>query len=168
MQGFLLDTNILCYLFNGSHEHYPAVSRHLEALDPAAPVFVSAVALGEIEYGHRCVSGEDTELQRRFNRFVEERFPQVLRIRASTRGAYGMLRSRLFERYAPPNRRSKIKRPEELIDPTTAMGLGIEENDLWMAAQAMERNLVFVTADKMRRIRAVLDAGLCVEDWTCP
>jgi predicted nucleic acid-binding protein len=47
----------------------------------------------------------------------------------------------------------------------TSQELGIQENDLWMAAQALEYNLVFVTNDKMERIREVC-ADLQLENWT--
>lgn len=54
---------------------------------------------------------------------------------------------------------------------TTAPELGIDENDLWIVAQAVERNLVLVTSDKMRRIRKTireLHSGFRVEDWAKP
>ena len=49
-----------------------------------------------------------------------------------------------------------------------ARELGIDENDLWIVAQAVERNLVLVTSDKMWRIRETVcelypDFGS--EDW---
>ncbi len=77
---------------------------------------------------------------------------------------YGDLRARLFEKFAPKKRRRKGLRPEELIDPVTAKELGIQENDLWIAAQAIERNLVLVTNDAMARIQEVA-SELKVEDW---
>jgi predicted nucleic acid-binding protein len=52
-----------------------------------------------------------------------------------------------------------------LIDPVTSRELGIQENDLWIAAQALEYNLVLVTNDKMDRIRDVCE-DLQVENWT--
>jgi tRNA(fMet)-specific endonuclease VapC len=77
---------------------------------------------------------------------------------------YGDLRARLFEKFAPKKRRRKGLRPEELVDPVTAKELGIQENDLWIAAQAIERNLVLVTNDAMARIQEVA-SELKVEDW---
>jgi len=56
-----------------------------------------------------------------------------------------------------------------LCDPVAARELGIEEKDLWLVAQAAERNLVLVTSDKMTRIRdAVREEypDLRIEDWS--
>lgn len=77
---------------------------------------------------------------------------------------YGQLRACLFKEYAPRSKRGKGRWPEELIDPTTGRELGIQENDLWIAAQAIEYNLVLVSHDEMRHIRHVAD-DLQVEDW---
>jgi predicted nucleic acid-binding protein len=52
-----------------------------------------------------------------------------------------------------------------LVDPLTAKCLGIQENDLWIAAQAYESNLVLVTHDKMDRLREVASDLLAFEDW---
>jgi predicted nucleic acid-binding protein len=51
-----------------------------------------------------------------------------------------------------------------LIDPVTSRELGIQENDLWIAAQALEYNLVLVRNDKMDRIRDACEE-LQVENW---
>lgn len=60
--------------------------------------------------------------------------------------------------------RRKGLRPEQLVDPTTAKELDIQENDLWLAAQALEHNLVLVSHDKMTRLRKVAEE-LRVQDW---
>ena len=69
-----------------------------------------------------------------------------------------------FEKYAPNVKRRRGLRPEQLIDPVTSQELGIQENDLWIAAQALEYNLVLVTNDKMERIRDVCEE-LQIENW---
>jgi predicted nucleic acid-binding protein len=76
--------------------------------------------------------------------------------------AYGELRSSLFEKYI---RKGKNKRPEQLTDPVTATEIGIDENDLWIVAQAVTHNLTLVTNDKMRRIFSVTHKELKHEIW---
>jgi predicted nucleic acid-binding protein len=50
-------------------------------------------------------------------------------------------------------RKDRPRYIEEWVDKATGQKLGIDENDLWMCAQAKERNLVLVTADgRMKRI----------------
>ncbi len=44
-------------------------------------------------------------------------------------------------------------RPERLIDKTSGATLGIQENDLWIAAIAVEYNMRLVSDDKMKHIQ---------------
>jgi predicted nucleic acid-binding protein len=78
---------------------------------------------------------------------------------------YGMLRARLFENYTPNNKKRKGLRPEQLIDPVTSLELGIQENDLWIAAQAMSQNLTLVTNDKLHQIHEVAGDELHIDNW---
>jgi tRNA(fMet)-specific endonuclease VapC len=165
VHGYLLDTNILDYWRDSNSPEHGAVIRRLDSVDPDAPLTISAVAWGEIEYGHRCVSLSDTPIQAQFRRFLEERVPRVLDIRKTTAVYYGQLRKKLFGKFAPRGKKKGL-RPEQLVDPLTAAKLGIQENDLWIAAQAMEHNLVLVTHDRMTRIREVVPDLLDIEDWT--
>jgi len=72
----------------------------------------------------------------------------------------------LFEKCAPRRRRTKARRPEELTDPVTSKLLGIQENDLWIAAQAFERRFVLVSNDAMNRIASIFTPEeFSVEDW---
>ena len=125
---------------------------------------VSAITLGEIEYGLRVVSEDSTPSQEAFRELVEHRLPMVLDISKTTRMYYGLLRARLFEKYAPRRKRRRGLRPEQLIDPVTSRELGIQENDLWLAAQALEFNLVLATNDALERLRDVC-ADLMIENW---
>jgi len=49
----------------------------------------------------------------------------------------------------------KIKRPEELRDLTTSKELCVQGNDTWIAAQAIQHNLVSVSNDKMKLLMKV-------------
>ena len=99
--------------------------------------------------------------------FLFNQLPQVLDVTTTTRIYYGSLRARLFNRFAPADKRRKGQRPEQLTDPLTGLELGIQENDLWIAAQALEHNMVLVTNDGLARIRGV-GMDLRVENWVIP
>jgi hypothetical protein len=50
-------------------------------------------------------------------------------------------------------RRDRPKYLEDWIDKATGKALGVDENDLWMCAQAKERDIILITADRrMKRI----------------
>ena len=117
-----------------------------------------------MEYGHRCVSDTDTAIQVAFKDFVGKRLPDVLHIQRSTSIPYGQIRATLFKKFAPKNRRNGL-RPCQLVDPVTATSLGIQENDLWIAAQAVEFNLVLVTHDRTIHLKEVAADFLEFEDW---
>ena len=167
MRGYLLDTNILDYWFNARRPQHDKVVDCIDRLPAGTPLRISVVTLGEVEYGHRAVSPHDTPIQVRFRRFLAEQFPIALEIRKTTTLYYGAWRARLFAEFAPREKRTRTTRPEQLVDPATSRELGIQENDLWIAAQAMEHNLVLVTHDSMERLRHVMDDALRVdfEDW---
>ena len=172
MQGYLLDTNIVAYWFDDRRPEHRSVVDRINALPDDVPLRVSVVTLGEIEYGHRAVSLGDTPIQARLKQFLADQFPRALEIRKATTIYYGAWRARLFAKLAPAGKKTKLTRPEQLVAPVTSRELGIQENDLWIAAQAMEHKLVLVTHDvrSMAPLRDVMDDGLRVdiEDWVGP
>ena len=168
MRGYLLDTNAVSDWLDSSKPRHQAVSERIKRLaDTGAILFTSTVVLGEIAYGIGVMPQDRREsldaLQAQVDiQFVHKRL--LLNVTRSTTQVYGDLRARLFNKYASGAKRKKGMRPEELTDPVTSKQLGIQENDLWIAAQAIERNLVLVSNDAMKRIRAVAPE-LKVENW---
>jgi len=171
-RGYLLDTCIVSIWFDPSHPRFEAVEGHIRSLPSDAPLRISVVTLGEVEYGHLADSPQGpTPVQQQFLSFLRMKFidgaPEILDVRRSTTSCYGQLRAALFEKFAPAGRRRKAKRVEELVNPVTSRELGIQENDVWLAAQAIEYRLVLVTEDKMTHIRKVARGfKLDIEDWT--
>ncbi|MFH1110717.1 MAG: PIN domain-containing protein [Planctomycetota bacterium] len=170
MDGYLLDTNILEYWFNENRAEHTAVIARIAALPDDAPLFVSPVTIGEMEYGYRTQSPSDESREAEFRAFVLAKVPAVLPIDRHTTEPYGQLRAAIFDQYAPGDLRAKKKRPCQLTDHATATTLGIDENDLWIAAQAIQYNLILVTNDGLAKIRAVLrqvaPALRDLENWT--
>ena len=168
-RGYLLDTNIISLWFDEKDEPgHSRVVAHVNALTDPDLLRTSVIVLGEIDYGHRAESPRrNTSIQQTYREFVARRIPIAYDVGKATTLYYGPLRARLFEKFAPKRKKGKKLRPEQLKDPVTALELGIDENDLWLAAQALERNLVLVTHDKMKRIQEVLggDFRLRIEDW---
>ncbi len=168
MQVYLLDTNVVSDWLDATRSRHEAIAAAIEERARAdAVLLTSTVVLGEIEYGIHVAASEHAKALAALRvqldaEFVHRRL--LLDVSRTTAGVYGDLRARLFEKYAPGRKRRKGMRPEQLTDPETSLSLGIQENDLWIAAQAIERNLVLVSNDAMRRIRKVAPE-LKVEDW---
>ena len=166
IQGYLLDTNIFGYLLNTSCPEHTIVHKKYQQLPSDTPLRTSLVVLGEVTYGFHVAPHKNKTYPKAVLDFIRNEFPSPLSIRPSTTQIYGQLRAALFEKYAP-KKRQKGLRPEQLIDPVTAESLGIQENDLWIVSQALERNLVLVTNDKMNHLCSIA-SDLKVENWTMP
>jgi hypothetical protein len=91
--------------------------QRIQALPQATPLMISAITLGEIEYGLSVVSGNHPVEQQALREFVDHHLPMVLEVRKTTRTYYGMIRASLFEKYAPREIRRRGLRPEQLVDP---------------------------------------------------
>ncbi len=164
MRGYLLDTCVVAYWHAPKLPENGRVVSRINSLDPHSPLRVSAITWGEIEYGHRCASAAETSRQAQFKAFLTKNLPRVLDVRQSTAIYYAQLRAALFRKFAP-RRGKKSCRPEQLVDPVSGAELGIQENDLWIAAQAFEHNLVLVTHDTMTRLKDVATDLIEFEDW---
>lgn len=185
MADYLLDTNILSYWYddkidvNGrmkpTHESVVRNVARVRTPDPqtgyVARLFVSTVMLGEVEYGHRCVSASDPINRRKqseYATFIREQCPVELDITRHVAEQYGQMRAWLFDTCSPRTLRTKAKRAEQLVFPATGQELGIDENDLWIAAQAMTHGLVLVTHDRrgnFGKVLAQFSSTLRVEPW---
>ena len=68
---------------------------------------------------------------------------------------YANIRAALFNKFGEKTAKGTVKkvRPESLVDSTTSKTLGIQENDLWMAAIAVQYNMILVSEDKMARLK---------------
>jgi predicted nucleic acid-binding protein len=173
MEGYIFDTNAVSDWING----HPILAPRINALDAEAQVRVSAITLGEFEFGNNLIlSNRDLTEIDDFERFIARVFieDRVLAVTRTTRYVYGPLRARIFEKYPPIGK--KQNHVEKCFDKITGSDLGIDENDLWIASQAIERGLTLITNDKMEYIKgAAEDLGnamreigwqLKVEDWT--
>ena len=164
MDGYLLDTNMVGHYHCG---HANVLAR-IRSLPAEAVLRVSAITLGEIEFGHAVTESTDLARRQDCERFINNEFPRgrVLEVSRHTRIYYGELKAKLFKMYPPQSPRQN--HPERCFDRATGAELGIDENDLWIAAQSIEHNLILVTNDEMKRIRLVAGPVLTIEDWTLP
>lgn len=156
--GFLLDTSALSAYLNLDHPHHESTVRVINQLPEAAPKLVSIVTLAELDYGIRFAElAGSTRLEEYRQRLAIIRKYAPLDITHHTSEAYAELKLFLA---AHVQRRPGKKMPrwiEDWVDLGSAKRLQIDENDLWIAAQAKERDLVVVTGDNDMRILASVD-----------
>ncbi|MCB4792074.1 MAG: type II toxin-antitoxin system VapC family toxin [Elusimicrobia bacterium] len=166
-KDYLLDTNILGYLANLKAGETSDECKRLKAnIDRISDrkMCLCPISAGEIEYGLLVNTHMDKDKSDQI-RNILDLYPYFHIDRNIAVEYYAKLRALLFEKYSPKNRRSKVKRLEELVDPLTSKKLEIQENDAWICAVAMAYNLVLVTNDKMKPIKDIIGANLEFEDW---
>jgi tRNA(fMet)-specific endonuclease VapC len=146
--AYLLDTNH-CFQLIAREARLVAA---LEAR-PTARLMTSVVVAGELRYGAAI-----SERRRENATAVEDflgRIDQLL-ISPATAPYYADLKSRLLAAYGPKERARRRN-----FDLTT---LGFTDNDLWIAASAIERDVV-VVSDDGDYLRIAEVETLAVENW---
>jgi len=156
--GYILDTSVLSAHLDPSHRRHNDVRAGIEALDRASAQFVSAISLAELSFGVRMAEAfGNTSLVALRQMLSEARAYAVLDVTHHTSAAYADLKTNLAKRYlANASRRDRPRWLENWVDKTSGQKLQVDENDLWMCAQAKERDLILVTADT--RMNRIVDA----------
>ncbi len=149
MAGYLLDTSVLIALVDPANRFHGAANSTVGAMLATDLQFVSSVTLGEIH------TGIESNLRTRGTRppnaqqtlsLAQARSPLV--IDENVAHSYGSLKAAMVARYMPNAGRSRRSAfIENWIDQATGLRLGVNENDLWVCAQALERDIFVIAAD---------------------
>jgi predicted nucleic acid-binding protein len=155
VDAYLLDTSILSAYLDPNHQFHNAKRMSVDALPATSARYISVIALAELTFGVELAlamgRGDMPALRKML---VDARAYGMLEVSHHTATAYAELKSKMGAKYlAKALRRDRPKYVEDWVDQATGRALGVDENDLWMCAQAKERGLVFVTGDgKIQRI----------------
>ncbi|MUG97283.1 PIN domain-containing protein [Scytonema sp. UIC 10036] len=145
---YLLDTNHCSYIIN----NIPNVIAALQSRS-ASDIGISIITYGELLY-----MSEKSEQQAK-NRAAVQAFLidiDLYFIDEETAIFYSQLKAAVFERFAP---KDKSKRRS-----TSVGDLGFDDHDLWIAATAIQHNLILVSADS-DFIRIQQAQPFLVESW---
>lgn len=162
---YLLDTNVFSAWVDVRHARHVAVVDRVAALGESY-IFLSTVTVSEVEFGlalpHSLDIAMVAAIRQGLNRF------QVLELDRHVGEPYGVIRAWLVAHYGPKDRRRKLRSLSDLADQATDRELGIEENDLWLASQAIATDAILLTGDRMNRIVDAATAtqrSLRIERW---
>ena len=159
MAGYILDTTALSALLDPAHRRHRAMARAIPQLTQDSTVYLSPIVLAEIEFGVRMARAFGNVRLPALERMLAkaQRSGELLGISHHTAAAYAELKTNLATAYlANASRKKRPRWIEDWVDRTTGKKLQIDENDLWICAQAKERALTVVTSD--RRMRRIADA----------
>jgi predicted nucleic acid-binding protein len=161
--GYLLDTSVLSAYLNPDHKHHGNTVHVVDGLPLNDPKFVSVITLAEFDFGIRLAElAGSTRLVEYRDRLSIVRKYASLPLTHHTSEAYAELKALLASKVQRP-RKGKMRRwIEDWIDMGSGKRLQIDENDLWICAQAKERDLIVLTADDDIRHLTSIDADLRV------
>lgn len=119
-------------------------------------IFVCPIAVSEIEWGLRISDGGDDQMRAATRRFIEDTvLTHVFCIDVTTRESYAEIMERIWRAH-PPARPGTQRHLTEI---------GVDINDVWISAVALERNLTILTDDEMSVIRECIPE-LRFQNWT--
>jgi len=148
MKGYLLDTSTVSAYINPLHAAHATTSTHLHALETDAVWHICVVTYAELHYGWRLAREEEQrlkQLETDLGAMLEHR---PLQISEHTAEEYAVLKATLAQ-YCIKNRKGKPPRwVEDWVDASTAQKLQADENDLWIAAVSLERDLILLSGDE--------------------
>ena len=147
MDTFLLDTSVVSVLYDSRRPNHQAVRKAIAGFDRDAPQLISAITIGELRYGltlSKEAGQPMTHIEACIERAEEHPLAEIGRY---TGQAFAQVKSSIAIQRVDVRRRI----PRWVVgwaDRVTGQMLQIDENDLWIAAQAVERNFVIVTSDR--------------------
>ncbi len=144
---YLLDTNHCSAIILGER----SIIRRVTEVE--TNVAICVIVQGELTYMMEKSAQRETNLAR-LAEFLED--IRIYRITEDTATHYGQLKAELFNQFAPKEKSKRRK--------TKITDLGFGENDLWIAAVALQHNLTIVSGDsdfgRMQQVRT-----LSLESW---
>lgn len=154
MKGYLIDTNHVGALFRKEAK----VMVRANLIPPENLPRVSTITLGEIEAGN-IMTKERNQLKRdAFLAYVYEDFlPYALCVDERTRISYAKIIGKILKEYPKTNPDKRTER--HLVE------IGVDINDVWIAAVAHQHGMVLVTHDNMEKIKEAISSELVFEDW---
>jgi len=144
---YLLDTNHCSAIIQGE----PNVIRRVA--QAGLNIATCVIVQGELTYMVEKSTQKETN-RIRMAEFLED--IRIYLVTDSTPNTYGQLKAALFNHFAPKEKSKRRK--------TKITDLGFDENDLWIAAIALQHSLTVVSVDSdFQRIQQV--KTLSVETW---
>jgi predicted nucleic acid-binding protein len=147
MEQILLDTNFLSVLFDPRRPNFGAVQARAQAFDKNDLVYLSAVVLAELRYGMEAAQRAGQGIGHVRHTLTQAAAYPLAEVGRHTAEVYGDVKARLADHYLDLSSRPP-RWLENWQDRASGQMLQVDENDLWIVAQAVERDYLLVTCDQ--------------------
>jgi predicted nucleic acid-binding protein len=161
--GYLFDTSALSAYLNPDHSNHGSAKIIVDGLSHDDSKFVSIVTLAELDFGIRLaeLAGSNRLVEYRERLNIVRKYAS-LPLTHHTSEYYAELKIKIAAKVRR-KAASKMRRwIEDWVDMGSGKQLQIDENDLWICAQAKERDLTVVTGDDDIRNLISFDSDLRV------
>jgi predicted nucleic acid-binding protein len=154
--GYLLDTSVLIALVDSQSPFSRAANDAMASMQSSDLQFVSSISFGEIHTGIEAnfrIRGQRPPNAQ--HTLALARTHSLLVVDEHVAHTYGGLKAAMVVRYMPNASRSQRGQfLENWINQATGLRLGINENDIWICAQALERDIFVISTDSdFERVR---------------
>lgn len=163
---YLIDTSVLSKMLDPTHADHGKVKAWEASLPSNSRKLLSVVAIAELRFGLALAHAAQrhavlANLRQITNAADKYTSLEITRVTAQE---YAQLKAAVVAKFLPNRLQQRSKKgwgnPEDWIDEYTGRALHIQENDLWQCAQAIERDLTFVSCDGVPAIVAASDGKL--------
>ena len=146
--SYLLDTNHCSHIINGNSVLINKLDKEQDST-----FCISSTIAGELYYMVYKSRDKENNLAN-ISSFIKD--VNLILVDTNIANTYGELKAKLVSYFGP-----KDKNKQRGL---TASSLGFKENDLWIAAAAIQKSLILLTSDgDFTRIKEVVD--LKIENW---
>jgi len=164
MNGYLLDTCVISSLLNPLKANHGRVREAIDCLAESDIFYISVITLAELQFGIELGILQGHKEIKSLNSIINQaqRRP-ILEVTRHTAKEYGLIKALVASKYLEKalRKEGRPRWPEEWIDKASGKKLQIDENDLWLTAQACDRNLTLLTNEShLDRIQVVVPTKL--------
>jgi len=160
MKGYLLDTNIVSYLYNPDRSHHGLIDGILASFDRSQPQLVSSITLAELRFGLRMTEETGNSAVSFASGIGRTEAHRIVDVTTHTSLEYATVKAAIATRRVKYGKRLP-RFIEDWKDKVTDKDLSVDGNDLWIAAHALETGTTLVTCD-VDFCRIIEDTGLAL------
>lgn len=150
---YLIDTSVLSRMLDATHVDHGMVKAWEASLPSNSRKVLSVIAVAELRFGLALAQvAQRHAVLANLSKIINAADKHTpLEITRATAQEYAQIKAAVVAKFLPKRLQQRSSKgwgnPEDWIEEYTGRALKTQENDLWQSAQAIERDLTFVSCD---------------------